>query len=50
MIVYLGDGAIAATGTEDDAPSDEVGVDGFDERTNIVRPPSPPYSSRTPSG
>ena len=42
MVVYLGDGAIAATGTEDDAPSDEVGVDGFDERTNIVRPPSPP--------
>jgi hypothetical protein len=39
MIVHLSDGAIAAIGTEDDAPSDEVGVDG--ERINIVRQPSP---------
>ena len=42
MIVYLSDGTIAATGKEDNAPSDEVGVDGFDERINIVRQPSPP--------
>lgn len=40
MVVYLGDGAFAATGTEDDTPSDEVGADG--ERINIVRQPSPP--------
>jgi hypothetical protein len=50
MIVYLGDGAIAATGTEDDAPSDEVGVDGLDERTNIVRQPSPPIFYKNDMG
>jgi hypothetical protein len=50
MIVYLGDGAIAATGTEDDAPSDEVGVDGIDQRINIVRPPSPPVFSENATG